>query len=88
MKDPDLVRRLEQTGKAVTLSWTNDLLSPREVGKHFSRSGLRVFVSKENLEVAQSALAKGARDLLCTANRVDAFDDRETHYVLVAFEIA
>ena len=87
MKDPDLVRRLEQAGEVIKLSWTDDLLCPTEVGKCFSRYGLRVFVSKENIEAAKSLMANGAGDVLCTANRVAAFDSSESHYVLVLFEI-
>jgi hypothetical protein len=88
VKDPNLIRQLEQTGDPVKLFWNGDLLAPQAVGLHFSRYGTRVLVSQENIDLAKAELAKGgATDILFTARRVDSFDARDWHYVLVSFEI-
>jgi hypothetical protein len=75
-----------QQWDTIELSWVSDLISPRAAGKYFSRHGLRVVVSSDDFEAAQSALAKGAKDVLFTAARVDTLS-RDAYYTLTSFKI-
>jgi hypothetical protein len=82
MKDQLLNQRIVQhQADTIKLLWNYDLLCPSKTGKFFSRTGLRVAISQENLDLAQSFLAQGAKDIRFIARRVDA------HFVLDSCEI-
>lgn len=88
MKDPLLNQRLvQQEADTIELLWRDDLLSPTEAGKFFSRSGLRVIISQANLDLAHSLLTPGAKDIRFIARRVDGFSVHDAHFVLESCEI-
>jgi hypothetical protein len=89
MKDPFLNQRIVQLqSDSLKLLWKGDLLSPTKVGRCFSRTGLRVLVSQENIDAADSHLAKGASDVLFTGHRKDDASGNDAHFVLVPCEVA
>jgi hypothetical protein len=75
-----------QQWTTTTLSWVNDLISPSAAGKCFSRHGLRVIVSPDVFNAAQSALSKGAKDVLFTATRGETLSG-DIYYSLASFQI-
>jgi hypothetical protein len=88
MKDPQLnARILQQQSDTLKLLWNDDLLSPIKVGHCFSRTGLRVLVTQENIDAADSLLAKGASDVLFTGRRKDDPSGNDAHFILVSCEI-
>ena len=88
MKDPLLNQRIVQhQADTVELLWKYDLFCPSKTGKFFSRSGLRVAISPENLDLAQSLLSQGAKDIRFIARRVDGFSASDAHFVLDSCEI-
>ena len=88
MKDPLLNQRIVQhQADTIELLWKYDLLCPSKTGKFFSRSGLRVAISQENVDLAQSLLARGAKDIRFIARRAGGFSARDAHFVLGSYEI-
>ena len=88
MKDSSLNRRLaQQQADALKLLWIADLLSPSKTGMCFTKDGLRVLVSGENIDSARALFAQGARDIQFTAHRVDGFSANEAHFTLDFFEV-
>jgi hypothetical protein len=88
MKDTFLNQRLAQhQADTITLLWNDDLLSPSKIGKCFTKNGLRVAVSKENLDGAHALFAQGAKDIRCIGHRVDSFSVEDGHYILDSFDI-
>lgn len=88
MKDRLLNQRIVQhEGDNIELLWKYDLLCPSKSGKSFSRSGLRVAISQENVDLAQSLLANGAKDIRFIARRVGGFSASDAHFVLDSYEI-
>jgi hypothetical protein len=88
MKDPLLNQRIVQhQADTIELLWKYDLFCPSKTGKFFSRSGLRVAVSQENVDLAQSLLARGAKDIRFTARRAGGFSARDAHFALGSYEI-
>jgi hypothetical protein len=88
MKDALLNQRIvEHQADTIKLLWKHDLLCPSKTGEFFSRSGLRVTISQENIDLAQSLLDRGANDIRFIARRVDGFSARDAHFVLGSAEI-
>jgi hypothetical protein len=88
MKDPLLNQRIvQQQADTIKLLWKYDLLSPSKTGKFFTRSGLRVVISQENVDLARSLLAQGAKDIRFIARRVDGLSASDAHFVLNSCEV-
>ena len=69
----------------IKLSWVHDLGSPRGPGKVIA-NGVRVDVSDDKFYSAETALAKGATDLIFSATLVPSIAG-ESYYVLGTFEV-
>jgi len=69
----------------IKLSWVRDLGSPSSPGK-FIVNGVQVDVSADKFYSAETALAKGATDLIFAATLVPSIAG-ESYYVLGTFEV-